>query len=449
MKQLEFEMDSKEILPDIIEYKWSKKTKIFLGLLISFTILLILILVLLLIGAKKVKDDRDDYEKERNILKHEKDEYEKEINDLNNQIENNSMIFMYYNVTYADINNPIKNTFKKGGEHYIEELGEINNGSDYEYTYNNQYDLYIPYTATQRKEKYNRVILDIHGGAWLGGDKRYEPKVEFCKSLAKLGFITASMEYTFLDVERYNNVNIYRLVDEIIAAVKNIKNFLKNEGFDENKLELCLTGDSAGAHLSLLYSYLVKNSPIPTKFIVNIVGPVTLESQNLYRVTNLDEPLDNIDQESIDKALKESKIQPFKAEYLKEFVAYLNIWVGDNKKADFYEMFDNVTQTVKTDSEIYKAKLEKAKYAFPINNVEKDTIPTLCVYAGKDIDVGIGHYSLLKSYFDKKGNKNIELIYSKYSSHNVFVDPPEVKDKLFTEIYSKLLNYSDKYFSKD
>ena len=72
MKQLEFEMDSKEILPDIIEYKWSKKTKIFLGLLISFTILLILILVLLLIGAKKVKDDRDDYEKERNILKHEK-----------------------------------------------------------------------------------------------------------------------------------------------------------------------------------------------------------------------------------------------------------------------------------------------------------------------------------------------------------------------------------------
>ena len=52
-----------------------------------------------------------------------------------------------------------------------EELGEINNGSDYEYTYNNQYDLYIPYTATQRKEKYNRVILDIHGGAWVGGEK--------------------------------------------------------------------------------------------------------------------------------------------------------------------------------------------------------------------------------------------------------------------------------------
>ena len=384
MKQLEFEMDSKEILPDIIEYKWSKKTKIFIGLLISFTILLILILVLLLIGTKKVKDDRDDYEKERNTLKHEKDEYEKEINDLNNQIENNSMIFMYYNVSYADKNNPIKNTFKKGGEHYIEELGEINNGSDYNYTYNNQYDLYIPYTATQRKEKYNRVILDIHGGAWVAGDKRYESETELCKNLAKLGFIAVSLEYTFLDIDIFPNSNIYRLVDEIITAVKHIKNFLKNEGFDKNKLELCLIGGSAGAHLSLLYSYLVKNSPIPNKFIVNIVGPATLEPQYYFNVININEPLDNIDQASIDKARNENKIKKL---YLEYFPAYFNMWLGKRKIADWDDIYDSKTSETKTDNEIYKAKLEKAKYAFPINHVKKDTIPTLCIYSGKDVDV--------------------------------------------------------------
>ena len=113
------------------------------------------------------------------------------------------------------------------------------------------------------------------------------------------------------------------------------------------------------------------------------------------------------------------------------------------------EMYNTKTNEVKTDSEIYKAKLEKAKFAFPINHVKNDTIPTLCIYSGKDADVGIGHYSLLKSYFDKNNNKNIELIYSKYSSHNVFADPPEVKDKLCTEIYSKLLNYSNQNFSED
>ena len=156
--------------------------------------------------------------------------------------------------------------------------------------------------------------------------------------------------------------------------------------------------------------------------------------------------MDNIDQESIDKAKKESKLEKLD---LKNIVAYLNIWLGEKKDADGAEMYDKETKEVKIDNEIYKAKLEKAKYAFPINHVKQDTIPTLCIYGGKDVDVGIEHYSLLKSYFDKNENKNIELIYSKNSIHNVYENPPEIKDKLFKEIFSKILNYSNKYFSKD
>ena len=325
-------------------------------------------------------------------------------------------------------------------------MGEINDGLDYEYTDKNIYDLYIPYTATQRKNKLNKVILDIHGGAWFGGDKSEESEVEICKSLSKLGFISASLDYTLLDIERYSNINIYRLVDEIFTAVKNLKNFLKNEGFDEQKLELCLIGGSAGAHLSLLYSYLIKNSPIPVKFVVNMVGPVTIEPQYFFNVINIDKPLDNIDQESIDKAKSESKFKSLKLQYN---VVYLNIWLGENKINNMSEMYNPANNEVKIDSEIYKRKLEKAKYAFPINHIEKDTIPTLCIYAGKDVDIGIGHYSLLKSYFKKKGNENIELIYSKNSSHNVFADPIEIKDKLFENIFVKILSYSNKYFSKD
>ena len=361
-------------------------------------------------------------------------------------MENNSKILIFNSIPYADKNTPIKNSFKKGGENFIEELGEINDGFDYEYTDKNIYDLYIPYTATQRKNKLNKVILDIHGGAWFGGDKSDESEVEICKSLSKLGFISASLDYTLLDIERYSNINIYRLVDEIFAAVKNLKTFLKNEGFDEQKLELCLIGSSAGAHLSLLYSYLIKNSPIPVKFVVNMVGPVTLEPQYFFKVINIDEPLDSVDQESIDKAKSESKIEKL---LLSMPLVYLNIWVGENITANMTEMYNDENNEVKIDSEIYKTKLEKAKYAFPINHIEKDTIPTLCIYAGKDVDIGIGHYSLLKSHFKQKGNENIELIYSKNSSHNVFADPIEIKDKLFENIFVKILSYSNKYFSKD
>ena len=44
-------------------------------------------------------------------------------------------------------------------------------------------------------------------------------EVEICKSVSKLGFINASLDYTLLDIERYSNINIYRLVEEIFTAV--------------------------------------------------------------------------------------------------------------------------------------------------------------------------------------------------------------------------------------
>ena len=146
------------------------------------------------------------------------------------------------------------------------------------------------------------------------------------------------------------------------------------------------------------------------------------------------------------KAKSESKLEKLIFQYI---ASYFNIWLGEHKAADWAEMHNNDTKELDQNSEIYKAKLEKAKYGFPINHVKKDSIPTLCIYGGKDLDIGIGHYSLLKSYFDQKGNKNIELIYSKNSIHNIFENPPEIKDKLYKEMFSKILDYSDKYFSKD
>ena len=68
----------------------------------------------------------------------------------------------------------------------------------------------------------------------------------------------------------------------------NIKHKLKNLGFDENKLELAIGGVSSGAHLSLLYGYSMKNIPIPLKFLINIVGPLSLEIKYcIFQFTNV------------------------------------------------------------------------------------------------------------------------------------------------------------------
>ena len=60
-----------------------------------------------------------------------------------------------------------------------------------------------------------------------------------------------------------------------------------------------------------------------------------------------------------------------------------------------------------------------AKILFPVIHINRNTLPTLCFYGGKDIDVGIYQYAYLRIKFNESGNKdNLTLIYSKFSPHS-------------------------------
>ena len=97
---------------------------------------------------------------------------------------------------------------------------------------------------------------------------------KFCLTYGSLGFITASMGYTLL-LEEYKNYNMFRIMDEKIAAIKAIKAKLEDLGFNGEKLEMAISGFSFGEHLCLIYPYAFgKDSVIPIKFITNISGPV-------------------------------------------------------------------------------------------------------------------------------------------------------------------------------
>lgn len=113
---------------------------------------------------------------------------------------------------------------------------------------------------------------------------------DFCEPYSDLGIITATMAYTFLN-QTDKESNIYRILDEVTTVIQDIKTFLKNKyDIDENKLEMALFGHSTGAHISLLYSYMIKNPPIPLKFIVNLCGPMNLNLTKYLFVKNESEP---------------------------------------------------------------------------------------------------------------------------------------------------------------
>ena len=137
-------------------------------------------------------------------------------------------------------NGKIENSFKIGGANYKTEIGEINDGKDYDKNERNIYDLYIPYSTEFTKDKHNGVILFIHGGSWTSGDKA---DMEYlAKRYAKQGYITATMSYTLL-IENFTDYNIFKIMDEITACIQSIKEQLISRNYDDSKLELALGGN--------------------------------------------------------------------------------------------------------------------------------------------------------------------------------------------------------------
>ena len=173
-----------------------KKMKIILGILIAAIIVLILALIIVAV-TKKTETTEKIVEK---IVEKEKENID----------------WRFYgtiipNISYTNSNNKIVNSFKKNGDNYNSTIGNINEGNDYEKNERNTYSLYIPYSATQRKSENNHIILFIHGGSWISGEK--ESLEPFCKIYAQMGYITATLGYTLLN-GNYKNYNIFRQLDE-------------------------------------------------------------------------------------------------------------------------------------------------------------------------------------------------------------------------------------------
>ena len=453
MDSLEYKLDDPgEVTQNIKNEKSQRKFIIIIVLLILIITVFVALFIIELIRAKNLSDDKDDLQKKNDYLR-------KEI--LNNNISldagSDMLLFSFgkrlSNISYAE-DNVIINSFVKNGNNYIEELGEINNGKNYPKNERNVYDLYIPSSAKEKKDKYNKIILFIHGGAWVAGEK--DQMELFCTTYGSLGFITATMGYTIL-MNNYDQANIFRMIDEITATIKSIKKELINAGFNGDKLEMAISGGSAGGHLSLLYAYgFGKNSAIPIKYIINICGPVTLEDYYYIQLKNMDDTLDNIDSKSIKKARQEGKVIPISQiwtgesfESSKKFLAMLlNVFLGRNPTEDFDQLYDDKNNTIIYSKKYYEI-FKKINYSLPVMYINENSIPTLNIYGGRDDIAGIGQYAYLEDNFVKYKNSNFTLVYSRYAPHTPFEIASENGIEKIKEMNYQILEYAAKYFTKN
>ena len=429
-------------LNDIDKNLRSSTKKKFSKILVFLIVLSILIMlsgiVIIIIMGIKNKDIKEELEKIKRELDKAKQKNEN-IND--NNIDYDFYGTKFINLSYA-IDGKIENTFKENGINYNKSRGIINNNKDYIANDRSFYDLYIPQYSLENKNNYNGIILWLHGGAWIMGNK--EQMNSFIKNYIQNGYIIANMGYTLLN-SVYKDANIFRILDEVRACIKSIRNKLVNkEKFDGNKLGLGIGGGSAGGHISLLYSYLMKDSPIPVKFVMDYCGPIGLDPKYFTHLANNSEPLNSIENLIIiQQSLENKKIVENKgSEFL---INLMNGFLGNIYSKEFINSIMVNGSINKTNSN-YTELLNKVKFADITYVNDESKCPTICFYTGRDNIAGLSHFAYLNER--AKGERIIKFVYSKYIGHEFNYDHSTKETENDGKYAIKMWNYYIYDFAK-
>ncbi len=131
-------------------------------------------------------------------------------------------------------------------------------------------DLYVPANAN---ENTTGIVLFIHGGSWVEGDKDDFNGLGLDTLLAARNMAMATINY------RLARSNPYPAnLDDIGYALSHLAD---NAGkYHINPNRICLFGRSAGGHLALQYAY-TRNSTGSIKVVVDMFGPTDLTADDV------------------------------------------------------------------------------------------------------------------------------------------------------------------------
>ena len=121
------------------------------------------------------------------------------------------------------------------------------------------------------------AVLFIHGGSWISGDK--SNMLKYRTSVMNEGYVYISMNYRLITIQ----ATYLDMLEDIDLAIQFIKN--QTSGMPIDTTQIVLAGESAGAHLAMLYSYR-NTSPIPIRFLLALVPPVDFTDPNYINFGN-------------------------------------------------------------------------------------------------------------------------------------------------------------------
>lgn len=133
-----------------------------------------------------------------------------------------------------------------------------------------KYDIYLPADRTKQATK---IFVLVHGGSWISGDKN---DMDFMVSLLQLNFpdyAIVNINYRLASLTR----NAFPMqIDDIKQVVSHLQSNSNTYQISNN---LAFIGVSAGAHLSMLYTYKYDTSAY-VEMVCSIVGPTNFTDTN-------------------------------------------------------------------------------------------------------------------------------------------------------------------------
>jgi acetyl esterase/lipase len=141
-----------------------------------------------------------------------------------------------------------------------------------------RYDLFLP----EGRSRDTRVIILIHGGAWVGGVKEYCDS--YAQRFAESGFAAVSMNYRLAN----DSVHYNEMLDDIDSMICCIRRHSDAWGIGNGRM--ALFGYSAGGHLALLYAYSAdRQRNIGT--VISLAGPTDIQDTLLWKTPGLYEDI--------------------------------------------------------------------------------------------------------------------------------------------------------------
>ena len=129
-------------------------------------------------------------------------------------------------------------------------------------------DIYIPEGAPDQRYP---VVLTLHGGEWIAGDKA--AFVRYTAPVLAAGWIHVNINYRLLN--NGISADAERPYEEMLDDIEAAFDFLSQnaETYQIDPAKAGIAGYSSGGHLALLYAYTRTDASIPIRFVISEAGP--------------------------------------------------------------------------------------------------------------------------------------------------------------------------------